>query len=288
MVNIPELKQTFAPTIEESGLAPVDINNAKKPVEISELKQTYAPIAESESGLAPVDISKGKKETIISEFVQTFAPTIEPESIKESPIVLAEDLKAKTEPTIISEFQQTFAPVDPPVYITASEARIMFKEGLNNLTGQVRLLSGTIANKDGTLIITPTGATLTALAAGSMPSIQGWTSTLVFSATDADTVAWATGAITLTDGTIFSITGANTGNMTVLTYIYLDTAVSVTALQTTTTAATAVGAKKILVAVAQNNAGSEATFQVFGGSGGILVKAATRMTITATALTLQA
>src|SRR3990167_6504088 len=71
---------------------------------------------------------------------------------------------------------------------------------------------------------------------------RGWTQTSVFSVTDADTVAWAAGTLTSADGTAYSIGGGNTGNMAAATYIYLDVAVSTTAYQSTTTAATAVGA----------------------------------------------
>src|SRR3990167_6350196 len=52
------------------------------------------------------------------------------------------------------------------------------------------------------------------------------THTIVFSVTDADTIAWAAGTITLSNGRTFSIDAGNTGNMAALTYIYLDTAVS--------------------------------------------------------------
>jgi hypothetical protein len=60
--------------------------------------------------------------------------------------------------------------------------------------------------------------------------------------------------------------------MAAATYIYLDTAVSTTAYQSTTTAANAVGAGKVLIAKAQNGTG-EATFQVFGGIGGTNIDA---------------
>lgn len=79
------------------------------------------------------------------------------------------------------------------------------------------------------------------------------THTMVFSVTDADTIAWTSGTITLSNGRTFSISSGNTGNMAALTYIYVDPAVSTTALQTTTTAATAMGANKILIGVAQNH-----------------------------------
>lgn len=103
---------------------------------------------------------------------------------------------------------------------------------------------------------------------------QGWTYTGAFSSTDSDTVAWATGTFTTAGGTNYSITGGNTGNMTVRTYIYLDIDVSTTTFQTTTTAATAVGVNKVLIAVAEDATGAAgAFFQVFGGVGGLLVTA---------------
>jgi hypothetical protein len=130
--------------------------------------------------------------------------------------------------------------------------------------------TGAAFNLRGTTIDYPT---ITNLQAGTEISIQGWQNTCIFSSTDYNTVAWATGTITLLDGTTYSITAGNTGNIAALTYIYLNIAVSLTVLQTTTTAATAVGTGKILIAVASPNADttSKATFQAFGGSGGQLL-----------------
>jgi len=96
---------------------------------------------------------------------------------------------------------------------------------------------------------------------------RGWTQTCVFSVTDADTIAWAAGSFIASDGTTYSIGAGNSGNMSARSYIYLDTAVSTTAYQITTTASTAVGAGKVLIATAINGTG-EATFQTFGGLGG--------------------
>ena len=117
------------------------------------------------------------------------------------------------------------------------------------------------------------GITLNSIQSGSEIAIQGWQQDMAFSSTDYQVVAWASGTITLLDGTTYSITGANTGNMTALTYIYLDIGTSTTVLQHTTTPATAVGSGKILIAVAQNNSDttSKATLQVFGGKGGQMV-----------------
>ena len=106
-------------------------------------------------------------------------------------------------------------------------------------------------------------------------SLLGWAHSLAFSASDNDTVAWAGGDITLPSGTTYSIDAGNTGNMAATTYIYLNTAVSTTVLQTTTTASTATGANKLMIAVAENvAAGKDAIFQVFGGAGvGVLITA---------------
>ena len=116
------------------------------------------------------------------------------------------------------------------------------------------------------------GAIVTALAGGTEVAIQGWQTDVVFSSTDLNTVSWASGSIWLLDGTVYSISAGNTGNMSDRTYVYLDIGTSATVLQTTTTASTAVGTGKILVCVAEDDA-SEATFQVFGGIGGIQINA---------------
>jgi len=107
-------------------------------------------------------------------------------------------------------------------------------------------------------------STITALAAGSEVAIQQWTYTGSFSATDADTVAWSGGTLTFMDGTDFTITGSNTGDMAAFTYIYLDIGVSTTSLQTATSFTA--GAGKTLIAVAQPGT-SEASFLMMGGSG---------------------
>lgn len=113
-------------------------------------------------------------------------------------------------------------------------------------------------------------ATISSIAAGTDLSLQGWSSTLTFSASTYRKVGWASGSIILTDGTTFSITASDTGNISFTTYIYFDKAVSTTALQTSVTGSDAVGTNKILVAVAVPNTdtASLATFQVFGGKGG--------------------
>lgn len=122
---------------------------------------------------------------------------------------------------------------------------------------------------DGTNL-TLNGALVTQLYQGSEPSLFGWQCTCVFSATDLNTVAWTSGTFTLSEGTAYSINAGNTGNMAARTYIYLDKAVSTTALQTTTTASTAVGSGKVLIATAINST-TEALWQVFSGTGGVQI-----------------
>lgn len=127
--------------------------------------------------------------------------------------------------------------------------------------------------------ITITGGSIAGTPISSIPnnsstdiSLLEATHDLVFSVTDKDTVAWATGTITLSNGRTFSISSGNTGNMAARTYIYLDTGTSTTVLQTTTTASTAMGANKKLIAVAQNGT-AQAQFTVYGGIGGIKLPA---------------
>jgi len=88
---------------------------------------------------------------------------------------------------------------------------------------------------------------------------------MVFSSTDADTVSWTSGTITVSNGRTFTISSGNTGNMAALTYVYLDPAVSTTVLQTTTTYSTAIGANKKVVAVCQNQATGSASVIPYGG-----------------------
>lgn len=126
-------------------------------------------------------------------------------------------------------------------------------------TGALYCSSATIT---GATITTPT---ITGIQTGSEIAIQGWTHDLVFSVTDADTVAWASGTITLMNGDTYAIDAGNTGNMAAETFVYLDIATSITVLQVTTTKATTVGTGKIMVAVCEN-ATDEAEFVVFGSS----------------------
>lgn len=108
--------------------------------------------------------------------------------------------------------------------------------------------------------ITITGGSITSTPISAIPNSTATDITLLekthnitFSVTDADTIAWSSGTINMSNGRSFSISAGNTGNMAALTYIYLDTGVSSTVLQTTTTYSTAIGANKMLLGSAQNN-----------------------------------
>lgn len=135
--------------------------------------------------------------------------------------------------------------------------------------------AGKYIHFDGTTGFTMNGmyisqAVLASIAAGSALEIQNWQFNGVFSATDYNTVAWTAGTLTLADGTTYSIDAGNTGNMAAVTYIYFSYVASTTVLQTSTTAANAVGAGKILICVANNvSSPKDAEYQVFGGTGGI-------------------
>lgn len=121
--------------------------------------------------------------------------------------------------------------------------------------------------------ITITGGSITGTPIASIPnstatdlSLLTLTHDIVFSASDADTVAWASGTITFSNGRTFSIDAGNTGTMAARTYIYLDTSASSTVLQTTTSPTTAHGANKVTLAVAINST-DKAEFLAYHGTG---------------------
>ncbi len=103
-------------------------------------------------------------------------------------------------------------------------------------------------------------------AAAAAARAKSFNSSVVFAADDQDTVSWGAGTLTRVNDS-FSIDAGDTGNMTLDTWIYLDPAVSITVLQTSTTPADAVGDDKVIVCFAQKatNAGQNAHFNsIFG------------------------
>jgi hypothetical protein len=97
-------------------------------------------------------------------------------------------------------------------------------------------------------------------------SLAGSAHDLRFSATDHDTVAWTSGTLTGLDGATYAIDAGNTGNITQLTFIFLDINVSPTVLQTTTVGRDSVGNGRFLICVCEDVAdtGKSAQFQVMG------------------------
>ena len=95
-----------------------------------------------------------------------------------------------------------------------------------------------------------------------------FTTDIVFSSTDEDTAAWTTGTINWSDGTTTeTIVAGNTGNITATTYVYYDGAIT-GELQTTTTPASAVGDKKILIAIVETGAaGKDCKITTIGAAG---------------------
>lgn len=93
-------------------------------------------------------------------------------------------------------------------------------------------------------------------------------STLAWTATDANTASWESGTIVTSDGTSYSISAGNTGNILATTYVYLDTDTSTTVLQTTSTASGSTGSNKLLLAIVQLGAtGSKCIIDVINSNG---------------------
>lgn len=128
-----------------------------------------------------------------------------------------------------------------------------------------------ISITDATTLDTAASAAAAATAGLTDLAIQGWGFAGVFSPNGQTQVDWTAGALTFKDGSSYSIaSGSVTGLSTsVPTYIYFSKTASTTVLQTTTTAANAVGANKVLVAVCQGNSasGKNAIVQAFGSVG---------------------
>lgn len=146
---------------------------------------------------------------------------------------------------------------------------------LNNIDLSYVTDSGDLAALDS---LTPTYASI---------AMAGWTFSGTFSSTDYNTIAWSSGTLRTANGTSYSITADNTGNIAAVAYVYFDLDVSSTAFQMTYTANDSVGPNKILVAVVQNTtSGKDSIFQVFSGNAlGGMGKLITADSIAATTIT---
>jgi len=122
-------------------------------------------------------------------------------------------------------------------------------------------------------LLTLDGGIITDIGQGSELSIQGWTQTMTFSATDYNTMAWTSGQIRLLDGTVYNISGGNSGDVSGTAFVFLDINISTTALQTSVGPSSAVGPGRIIIGQVTNvtDVTKDCTFTIFGGyaSGGI-------------------
>lgn len=96
----------------------------------------------------------------------------------------------------------------------------------------------------------PTGG----ISASKLVSPLNATTNIVFSSTDNNTAAWASGTIYFADGTNSgTIDAGNTGDIAATTYVYYDKE-KLGILQTTTTVANATGTNKLLIAIVESGA----------------------------------
>jgi hypothetical protein len=79
---------------------------------------------------------------------------------------------------------------------------------------------------------------------------------LTWTASDLNTVSWSSGTLSLSNGVSYSISAGNTGDMGSTTYVYLDSSVSNTVLQKSTTYSASIGDGKCLLAICTPQAGA--------------------------------
>lgn len=134
----------------------------------------------------------------------------------------------------------------------AEHTTIIVSQGSNGVSNRP-ITEGGLAT--GTQTIPSSGFASGSIVADALASnAQKFVTTIVFSATDNDTVAWAAGTIKLASGITYSITASNTGNMTVPTYIFFNPTGSITTLATTTDVTTVMTLGGLLLCYAQHTA----------------------------------
>lgn len=112
--------------------------------------------------------------------------------------------------------------------------------GINNSLLDVRGNSNILGD------LTVTGTITSGPIYGSIGT-QKWVTSIVFSSGSQTQINFSSGSIQLVSGQIFGISSGNTGTMTLITYLYLDSDVSTSVLQTTNTYSNVIGANKIFV-----------------------------------------
>lgn len=98
--------------------------------------------------------------------------------------------------------------------------------------------------------------------------LRGWSTDIIFSSSTYNGVAWTSGTIHLSNGNDYSISSWSL-TLTSTHYIFLDTAVSTTVLQNTTSSEDSVGGTRLLVAFTKINSDTtlKAIIKTFGGQG---------------------
>lgn len=107
---------------------------------------------------------------------------------------------------------------------------------------------------------------------------QSWGQSCTFTAIDHDTVNWGAGTLAFSNGDEFTISSGGSGNMaTAKVYVYFDHDISLTVYQQTALISDTVGPNKVVIAVLTRNADvtKKASYQLFGGGGGIVVDGGT-------------
>ena len=107
---------------------------------------------------------------------------------------------------------------------------------------------------------------------------QSWGQSCAFTATSYQNVNWGMGVISFSDGNDYNISAGTTGNISgTKAYVYLDLDISTTAYQKTEDITNTTGPNKAIIAVCTKNSNhsSKATYQLFGGGGGIVIDGGT-------------
>ena len=96
--------------------------------------------------------------------------------------------------------------------------------------------------------------------------ILWWNTTITWTANNYRRVSWSSWAIYLPSWQIYNISSGDTGNISSITYVYLDINISLSVLQKTTTASDSVWPWKLLLCVVDRNSDTskKAIFQAFG------------------------
>jgi len=136
-----------------------------------------------------------------------------------------------------------------------------YKFSVGNPSGSYLTWDGSALNVKGNItVVGGDAATQTYTNQRRIVAVSG-----TFTATDADTISWSGVSIRFGDGTTKTVSDGNTGNMTALTYLYVDATASAPLTLSTTTSLSALGANHVLVGYAKNGT-TKASVQILAGA----------------------